>query len=65
MSDEQTRAEEQAELLDEIAEMRHDAREWTEREGHSTRDEQVAQLLDDRDEAQEVAGKGATNDGNA
>jgi DNA-binding transcriptional regulator GbsR (MarR family) len=65
VSDEPTRAEEQAELLDDLSEMRHDAREWTEREGHSTRDEQVAQLLDDRDEAQEVAGKGATNDGNA
>lgn len=53
MSGEMTRKEEQAELLDDLAEMRHDAREWTEREGHSVRDEQVAKLLDDRDEAQE------------
>ncbi len=54
MSGEPTREEEQAELLDDLAEMRHDAREWTEREGHSVRDEQVAKLLDDRDEAQEL-----------
>ncbi len=53
MNDQLTSEEEHAAQDADLSKWKREAREWSGREGGSRRDETVAQLLDEREEAQD------------